>query len=115
MTEATSAWIEPREHGIWPLQDRVLIAPYEVPRASAGGIAMVDDTIDKEQNAQVRGVLLAAGPTAFLKWRVQPKPGANVYFAKYAGIYLVVKGKHYRLMNDDDVIAVIDPEKVNEQ
>lgn len=96
------------QSGIYPLEDRVLVRPDRAETRSGGGIVFTDEAIDKEQMAQVNGVVIAAGPQAFSGWDVAPRIGAKVYFAKYAGVYIHGDGEKdsYRLMNDDDILAI---------
>jgi len=95
------------ESGIWPVECKCLVLPDEVPTKTAGGID-ISVTADKEQQAQVKGTLVAAGPVAFEDWSSKKIPvGTRVFFAKYAGIYISGDdGKQYRLINDNDIMAV---------
>jgi len=93
---------------MYPLEYKVLVRPDKAETESGGGIVFTTEVVDKEQNAQVKGVLIACGPIAFEGWDTQPIPGANVLFAKYAGIYVISEadGENYRLMNDKDIVAI---------
>lgn len=94
--------------GIVPLEFKVLILPDEVEKMSAGGIYMPDTRHEREEWAQVRGRLVAAGGRAFEDWPDAPNVGAQVYFAKYQGIVVPGgDGKEYRLCNDKDVGALV--------
>jgi co-chaperonin GroES (HSP10) len=90
----------------------VLIAPVEVDQKTKGGIIIPDETKDRDQFAQMRGVLVAVSPLAFTydDWKGSnpPKVGDEVLFAKYAGAVVDGKdGKKYRLTNDKDIAAVL--------
>lgn len=101
--------------GILPTEYKVLIAPIKVDEKSKGGIILPDEHKDREQFAQMEGVLVAISPLAFTyadkaDWgdAAKPKPGDKVMFAKFAGA--AVKGRDgndYRLVNDRDVAAVL--------
>lgn len=94
--------------GIQPVEYKVLIKPEVVETKTAGGLYLPDQTKDKDQMAQVKGILVAIGGNAFEDWNGAPQIGDNVYFAKYAGY--VVKGEdgeEYRITNDKDICAVI--------
>jgi co-chaperonin GroES (HSP10) len=104
--------------GISPVEYKILILPEQaeetdetLKRAKAAGLLLVDKTTEREKMAQVKGRLVAVGGNAFEDWAGQvPQPGDVVYFAKYAGY--VVKGddgQEYRLANDKDVSAVLQP------
>lgn len=89
-----------------PHQHRILVKVDEVEKKSAGGIIMVDDTVNKEQNQQVLATVIAVGPTA----EVDPdliKVGARVMIAKWGGANLPGEAnKLYRVINDEDINAV---------
>lgn len=98
--------------GIAPVEYKCLIEPIEVAEKTAGGIFLPDNTKERDQFAQMQGVLVAVSPLAFtyentIDW-AKPKPGDRVLFAKYAGAVVDGKdGKKYRLVNDKDVAAVL--------
>lgn len=94
--------------GIWPVEFKCLVLPDEVAKASAGGIQFTLDVVDKEQQGQVKGVLIAAGASAFEDWAGRKvSVGTRIYFAKYAGIYVKGDdGRQYRIINDKDIMAV---------
>ncbi|WP_441235650.1 GroES family chaperonin [Bradyrhizobium sp. 930_D9_N1_4] len=101
--------------GVYPTEYKVLIQPIKVEERTKGGIFLPDEHKDREQFAQMQGVLVAVSPLAFTyagkaEWgdAEKPKPGDKVMFAKFAGA--AVKGKDgadYRIVNDKDVSAVL--------
>jgi chaperonin GroES len=95
--------------GLQPVEYKILIEPEEVEQKSAGGIVLATSTTEKEQMAQVRGKLIAAGGNAFSDWLPPiPAVGDSIWYAKYAGY--VIKGddgKEYRLANDKDCAAIV--------
>jgi chaperonin GroES len=100
--------------GILPVEYKILIQPIEVEEKTKGGIIIPDETKDRDQFAQMKGILVAVSPFAFTyeDWKgsedSRPKPGDTVLFAKYAGAVVDGKdGKKYRLVNDKDVCAVL--------
>lgn len=97
------------ESKIRPVEYKVLIEPEIVEEKTTGGIILTPTTKDREQMAQVRGLLIAIGGNAFEDWENKPKIGDKVYFGKYAG-YIVKgnDGKEYRLCNDKDICAIIE-------
>lgn len=100
--------------GIHPIEYKCLVSPVEVS-AKIGSIHIPDEYKDREQFAQMEGVLVAASPLAFTyadkaDWggAEQPKPGDRVMFAKFAGAKVKGKdGKDYRIVNDKDIAAVL--------
>lgn len=97
------------QSGIQPVEYRVLIKPDPVETTSAGGIVLTTVTQkEREQQAQVKGTLVAVGGNAFEDWNDAPKPGDRVIIAKYAGLVTPgADGEDYRLCNDKDVAAVL--------
>lgn len=102
--------------GIRPLEYKVLIKPDKVQTRSAGGIELPDDTVMRDQMAQVKGTLVAAGDGAFGNPFTETErdmlhPGARVYFAKYAGIVVIgADDEEYRLMQDKEIAGFIESE-----
>ena len=98
------------ESGIVPLGHRVLVLPYEIEEKSAGGVIVtIAVNKEREEMAQVRGVVVSVGPNC---WEEYPKawatPGDHVMFGKYAGAIMPGNdGKKYRLVNDLDLVALI--------
>lgn len=103
------------ESGIFPTEYKILIAPVEVDEKTKGGIYIPETTKERDQFAQMQGVLVAVSPLAFTyagdsEWGAseRPKPGDKVLFAKYSGAVVDGKdGKKYRIVNDKDVAAVL--------
>lgn len=96
-------------HKIKPVEYKVLIEPDNIEEKTAGGIILASVVKEKEQMAQVKGVLIDIGGNAFEEWNEKPKIGDKVYFGKYAG-YIIKgnDGKEYRLCNDKDICAIIE-------
>jgi chaperonin GroES len=99
--------------GVRPLDNRVLVKPDNVETVTKGGIILIDT--EKEQMAQVRGTLIAAGVNAWAEAAatspefVMPSPGTRVLIAKYGGIQIDGDdGEKYRIMNDLDITAVLE-------
>ncbi len=100
------------ESGIFPTEYRVLVRPVEVTEKTKGGIIIPDETKERDQYAQMEGVLVAVSPLAFTyddwKGAQPPKPGDRILYAKYAGALVTGKdGKKYRICNDKDLTAVL--------
>ena len=98
------------ESGIRPVEYKVLILPEEVKEKTKGGIILPGTTKDREEMAQVKGVVVGMGGNAFEDWKgTIPGIGSVVYYGKYAGYTITGEdGKTYRLINDKDVCAVIE-------
>lgn len=93
--------------GINPIFDRVLIKPMDVVKTTEWGFQLsTEETSDREQLANTTGLIIAVGeevPTTIVK------VGDKVGFAKFAGLMYTGKdGKQYRMVNYDDLVAVLD-------
>ena len=94
--------------GISPREYRVLVKPDRVEDVTPGGIIIADETKERKQMAECRGLLVDIGGNAFEDWQDAPKAGDRVLIAKYAGI--VTKGddgEEYRVCSDKDITAVL--------
>lgn len=98
--------------GIVPVEYKILIQPKEIEKTTAGGIILTEKSTERDELAQVDGILIAVGGNAFEGWiEPVPKVGDKIKYAKYAG--LMVKGNDevsYRITNDKDVTAIIKEE-----
>ena len=92
---------------ITPTGHHVLIDVEKVEEVSKGGIFIPKSLTDREQGGACRGVIVAAGPDA---WHDKPtmwaREGDHVIMAKYAGFAI---DDTTRLVNDEDIIAVVYP------
>ena len=95
--------------GILPTGGHLLVLPIKVERITKGGIHLLDETLDKEQQAATVGTLIAVGPGAWTDlddgspWA---EAGDKISYARYAGVSM--KGQDnqdYVLINDNDVLA----------
>lgn len=99
--------------GVRPLEFKVVILPDAVDTKTSGGILLPDEAKDREQMAEVRGVLIEASPLAFTyaDWPEGyplPKPGDRIIVGRYTGVSFKSKidDKDYRIVNDKDIIGV---------
>ena len=99
---------------------RILVMPYVPPKVSKGGIEIPDEVHERERVATNVGLVMAVGPLAYKdinkfggsKAGSQPKAWCKekdwILFGKYAGSRFGIDGGELRLLNDDEVLAVID-------
>ncbi len=91
-----------------PLDDRILVMPIEESEVTAGGIVLPDTAKEKPVKGRVEAVgpgkLLDSGDRAPLAVKV----GDVVLFAKYGGSEIKVDGKEYKILREDDVLAVVE-------
>lgn len=96
-----------------PAGHRVIVKPDEIEEVSKGGIVLATTNKDRQQDAQVSGKLVAVGPNAWkafddgTPWATA---GDRVMHASYAGIAIKINGEMYRIMNDEDITAIISEE-----
>jgi len=103
---------------ICPVDYKVLVEPEVVPDKSAGGMYLPDSVRDRQQYAVDRGTIVAFGEGFFERLQgPTPKIGDKVIFSKYAGSLITVgegkERKEYRLLNDEDICAILKEEKEN--
>jgi len=97
---------------------RIAILPYRGAEKTKGGIVLAEETQRKTQLATVCGYVLKVGDLAYAdenKFFTGPwcKEGDWVVFGRYAGARIPIDGGEIRLLNDDEVLAVInDPEDI---
>lgn len=85
-----------------PLKDRVLVEPALAEEKTAGGIIIPDTAKEKPQ----KGVIVAAGQGK----KDEPltvKVGDTVLYGKYSGTEVVIEGKTYLIMREDDIYMVV--------
>lgn len=106
---------------------RLLVDPIDVKDTTDGGIALAEETIRAKRTQRWAAKVIAMGPLAYKdvdKFGINGVPvpwckvGDIVGIPQYAGQPVIVKinGEPYefRLMNDDEVLAVItDPDAVD--
>ena len=97
---------------------RILILPYRGKGKTEGGVLLPDAVIDRESLATVCGFVIKVGPLAYVDEEKFPSgPWCQekdwVIFGRYAGSRFKIDGGEVRILNDDEIIAVIqDPEDI---
>ena len=97
---------------------RILILPYRGKGKTEGGILLPDQIVDREAVATVCGYVLKMGSLAFKDKEKFPSgewcaEKDWVIFGRYAGARFKIDGGEVRILNDDEIIAVIqDPEDI---
>ena len=101
-----------------PTGYRILILPFEPKATTRGGIMLAKQTLEKEKVAAIVGLVVSLGPSAYVDQDKFPdgpwcKEGDWVIFGRYAGARFRIEGGDMRLLNDDEILAVIsDPESI---
>ena len=102
--------------------DKAVIVRMDTVDEKIGSIIIPEKEREKQQFAEVYGLLVSAGANAFGEATEEakrrgiepdvPRPGDRVTVTKYAG-YLLHKsntkdGNEYRVCNDEDIIALVE-------
>lgn len=105
-----------KELVITPAGYLILVAPLQMKERSKGGIFLPDQVREREANLAQVGEVLDIGPDAFRDEAKFPngprcKVGDHILFGRYAGSKITLKEGDLRLLNDDEILAVVnDPE-----
>ena len=92
---------------IKPLHDRIVVKPIEAEELSAGGIVIPDNAKEKPTKGEV--VAVGTGKV-FDNGQVRPmtvKVGDKVIYGQYAGSSYKADGIEYKVLREDDILAVI--------
>jgi co-chaperonin GroES (HSP10) len=91
-----------------PIYKRLLVRLEPIETKSAGGIILATDE-RRQKNGSEKGTILAVSEDCFTEYEGLPKVGDQIYFAKYAGKFVVDPdtGEELVLLNDEDVVAII--------
>jgi chaperonin GroES len=91
-----------------PLGDRVLVEPVEEKEVKKGGIIIPDTAKEKP----TEGVIIALGTGKTddngKKVPFEVKKGDRVLISKYGGTEVKLNGKEYKILNSDDILAVVE-------
>jgi len=86
-----------------PLGDRIVVKPATQEEVTKSGIVL-PDTVDKEKKEQ--GEVIAIG-TGEKITKLGLKLGDVVLFGKYSGDEVEVEDTEYKILKDEDVLAVL--------
>jgi chaperonin GroES len=91
-----------------PLGDRVLVEPVEEKETKKGSIIIPDTAKEKPTEGLI--VALGTGKTDDNGKKVpfEVKKGDRVLVSKYGGTEIKLDGKEYKILNSDDILAVIE-------
>jgi chaperonin GroES len=90
-----------------PLGDRVLVEPVEEKETKKGGIIIPDSAKEKPTEGIVRALGTGKTDDDGKKVAFEVKVGDRVLVSKYGGTEVKVDGKEYKLLNADDILAII--------
>jgi len=95
---------------------RLLVLPFKMNEKTKGGVILNESTLERQQVASQCGNVLAMGSECYKDKERYPtgpwcKVGDWVVFARYAGSRINIEGGEVRLLNEDEVLAIVeDPE-----
>ena len=92
---------------IKPLSDRVLIKMKEAEETTQSGIILTANSQEKPQIAEV----VEIGPGKKVDGKLEEmsvKKGDNVIVSKYAGTEVKYEGVDYKILNQDDILAIVE-------
>ncbi len=91
-----------------PLGDRVLVEPVEEKEVKKGGIIIPDTAKEKPTEGVI--VALGTGKTDDNGKKVpfEVKKGDRVLISKYGGTEIKLNGKEYKILNSDDILAMVE-------
>lgn len=92
---------------IKPLGDRVLVEALEVKEQIKGGIYIPDSAKEKPQEAKVVALGTGKVDEKGNKIPFDVKVGDIVIVSKYGGTEIKVDDKEYKILNSDDIQAVV--------
>ena len=97
---------------------RMLVLPYKGAGKTKGGVLLADQTMEERGYTTVTGLVLKMGPDCYTEKKRYPqgpwcKKGDWIIFGRYAGARFGIEGGEVRILNEDEIIAVVkDPEDI---
>lgn len=92
---------------IRPLGDRILVQQLEAEEKTAGGIIIPDTAKEKPQEGKV----IAVGTGRLSNGKRVPlevKKGDKILFSKYGGDEIKIEGHEYKILKEEDILAIIE-------
>ena len=91
-----------------PIGDRILVEPAEEKETKKGGIIIPDSAKEKPMESIV--IALGTGKTDDNGKKVpfEVKKGDRVLVSKYGGTEIKLDGREFKILNADDILAVIE-------
>ena len=90
-----------------PLGDRVLVEAVEEQEVKQGGIIIPDSAKEKPSEAKVVALGTGKSDEDGKKVAFEVKVGDVVLVSKYGGTEIKVDGKEYKILNQDDILAIV--------
>ncbi|HTI68651.1 MAG TPA: co-chaperone GroES [Candidatus Limnocylindria bacterium] len=90
-----------------PLGDRVLVEPVEEKEVKKGGIIIPDAAKEKPTEGLVRALGTGKKDEDGKAIAFEVKVGDRVLISKYGGTEIKLDGKEFKLLNSDDILAIV--------
>ena len=96
-----------------PTGFRIVLFPLKLEGKTKGGVLLTDETIEESQITTNICKVLKIGPSAYKdKERFPEGPWCKqddwVLITRYAGSRIRIEGGELRIINDDEILAVVD-------
>src|SRR5438093_13722092 len=91
-----------------PLGGRVLVEPVEEKETKKGGIIIPDTAKEKPTEGVIRALGTGKTDDNGKKVPFEVKVGDRVLISKYGGTEIKLNGKEYKILNSDDILAVVE-------
>jgi chaperonin GroES len=92
---------------IQPLGDRVLVEPAEEKETKKGGIIIPDSAKEKPTESVVVALGTGKVDDNGKKIPFEVKKGDTVLVSKYGGTEIKINDKDYKILNSDDILAIV--------
>jgi len=87
-----------------PLGDRVIVQPMPKEETTKSGI-ILPETVNKESRQEGKLVAIGSGEKV---GQLKLSTGQKVVFSEYGGSDVKIDGQEYKILNHDDLLAVIE-------
>ena len=96
-----------------PTGFRMVLYPLKLESKTTAGLHLTDETVEQSQITTNVCKVLKIGPDCFLDKSRNPngpwcKEGDWVLITRYSGARIKIEGGELRIVNDDEILAVID-------
>ena len=91
-----------------PLDDRVVLQVLDAEETTAGGIVLPDSAKEKPQRGKVTAVGNGRLGKDGKRLALDVKKGDVVLFGKYAGSDVVVEGKDFKILRENEILAKVE-------
>jgi len=90
-----------------PLHDRVVVRRLDSEEKTKGGIIIPDSAKEKPTEGVIRALGTGKKNDDGTVQGFDVKVGDRVLISKYGGSEIKIDGKEYKLLNSDDILAIV--------